>query len=346
MYRIKTSERNNDKATEFETKSLLYLLTKIKGHQKIDLFIIDCFNDVTGVEKDFKKSWDIQSKGVASLTPKTIGAALYTLFANYVSDIDFTHYLLFSPPMKDIYLDDPSLEIFCIGNFKNEKIKKIREGLEDEIIRRNDFDVNNALNLSAIDSFLSRVVFIIDSYQNADYIKSIIEFKNIDHLDDAFLIKIFDEIRVLQSAKKIPNVYNKTVNSIQEAQAFNKAIHRKDIELLVVNRVIGNDLFSANGVPTYFIREVAGLNEEDIIDLIQECQIKLSRTLFNKNNKKAFWILLEKIMIEVTHNPNATIYDIISTINSELRNSVFTLDDKALLYLIALVKEGVHNENT
>lgn len=346
MYRIKTSERNNDKATEFETKSLLYLLTKIKDHQKIDLFIIDCFNDVTGAKRDLKESWDVQSKGVASLSPKTIGVALYTLFANYVSDIDFTHYLLFSPPIKEIYLDDPSLETFDIKNFKKEKIVKIKEGLEDEIVRRNDSDMNNASNLSAIDSFLDRVIFIIDRCQKADYIKSIIEFKNIDHLDDAFLIKIFDEIRVLQSAKKIPNVYNKTVNSIQEAQTFNKTIHRKDIELLVVNRVIGNDLFSANGIPTYFIREVAGLDEEDIIDLIQECQTKLSRTLFNKSNKKTFWILLEKIMIEVTHKPSATIYDILSTINLELRNSVFTLDDKALLYLIALVKEGVYNENT
>ena len=95
MYRIKTSERNNDKATEYETKSLLYLLTKIKGHKKIDIFIIDCFNDVTGAKSDFTESWDVQSKGVASLSPKTIGTALYTLFANYVSDIDFTHYLLF-----------------------------------------------------------------------------------------------------------------------------------------------------------------------------------------------------------------------------------------------------------
>ena len=41
MYKIKTSERTNDKATEFETKSLLYLLTKINGQNNVDLFIID-----------------------------------------------------------------------------------------------------------------------------------------------------------------------------------------------------------------------------------------------------------------------------------------------------------------
>lgn len=77
MYKFKTSEQNNDKATEFETKSLLYLLTKIKGHSGISLFIIDCFNDVTGVAEDYSDSWDIQSKNVASLTPRTVGKALY-----------------------------------------------------------------------------------------------------------------------------------------------------------------------------------------------------------------------------------------------------------------------------
>ena len=29
MYTIKTSERNNDKATEFETKSMLYLMEQV-----------------------------------------------------------------------------------------------------------------------------------------------------------------------------------------------------------------------------------------------------------------------------------------------------------------------------
>lgn len=346
MYRIKTSERNNDKATEYETKSLLYLMTKMKGHNKIDIFIIDCFNDVTGVKENFKESWDVQSKGVSSLSPKTIGVALYTLFANYVSDIDFTHFILLFPPIKEIYLDNSSLETFDISNFKEEKILKIKEGLKNEIARRNDPDVNSSSNLLAIDDFLNKVVFIIDRYQKADYIKSIIAFKNVEHLDNAFLNKIFDEIRVLQSAKKIPNVYNQEVSSIYDATSFNKTIYRKDIELLVVNRVVGNNLFSERGIPTYFIREVIDLDEEDIIDLIQECQAKLSCTLFNKNNKKAFWILLEKIMLEAIHNPSASIYDIISTISSDLRDNVFTLDDKALLYLIALVKEGVHNENT
>ena len=117
MYKFKTSEQNNDKATEFETKSLLYLLTKIKGHSGMSFFIIDCFNDVTGVAEDYSDSWDIQSKNVTSLTPRTVGKALYTLFANYVSDISFGHFILYLPQLKESYVEDVSVETFDISNF-------------------------------------------------------------------------------------------------------------------------------------------------------------------------------------------------------------------------------------
>ena len=56
MYTFKTSERNNDKATEFETKSLLYLMTNAPDSDNVDLFIIDCFNDVTGTSANFSHS--------------------------------------------------------------------------------------------------------------------------------------------------------------------------------------------------------------------------------------------------------------------------------------------------
>lgn len=346
MYRIKTSEKNNDKATEFETKSLLYLLTKIEGYQNIDLFIIDCFNDVTGVENNYQESWDVQSKGVSNLTPRAIGISLYTLFANYVSDIDFTHYLLFAPPIKDDYLNDVSVEYFSISNFKIEKVDNIKAGLKAEIERRNDPDVNTSTKLLLLDEFLNDVIFIIDKYNKSDYIKSIIEFKDIKYIEDNFLIKIFDEIRALQSAKKIPNVYNEEVASIQDSEKFSKTISRRDIELLVINRIIGNDLFAKKGIPIPFIHIVSDMEEEDIIDVVEDCQSKISRTLFNKNNKKAFWIILEKIMIEVTLNPKTSVNEILSKIEPDLRKSVFTLDEISLLYLISLVKEGLNYENS
>lgn len=345
MYRIKTSERNNDKATEYETKSLLYLLTKIKGHRTIDLFIIDCFNDVTGVAEDYKDSWDIQSKNVASLTPRKVGIALYTLFSNYVSDLSFGHYILFLPPLKDSYVNDVTAEVFQIDNFVTGKTKDVKSGLEGEIERRNDADVNTSANLAKIDTFLSEVIFITDRYNKSEYIKSIIKFKNLSNLKDEFLIRIFEEIRAKQAVKKISNVDGVEVSSIQEATALGKNITRKEIELLVVNRVIGNDLFSKNGVPLYFVREISTMDEEDVADLIQECQSQIGKTLFNKNNKKAFWYLLEEIISVIEIDKKQGIRSILSQISTKAKGRVFTMDENALLYLIALVKEGLEHED-
>lgn len=346
MYKFKTSEQNNDKATEFETKSLLYLLTKIKGHSGISLFIIDCFNDVTGIAEDYSDSWDIQSKNVASLTPRTVGKSLYTLFTNYVSDISFGHFILYLPQLKESYVEDVSVETFDISNFKNTKVADVKDGLIAEIERRNDPDVNEPVALSKLDRFLSDVVFVFDRYGKSDYIKSIIEFKNVSNLDDEFLIRIFDEIRAQQATKKIKNVYGQEVASIHETEKLDKNIYRKDIELLVVNRVIGNDLFSSKGIPLYFIYEVQGMDEEDIADLIQEYQTQISRTLFNKNNKRAFWLLLEEVIMTLEKNPSAGIRTILEKMTAQTKNKLFTLDESALLYLIALVKKGLKNENS
>lgn len=105
-------------------------------------------------------------------------------------------------------------------------------------------------------------------------------------------------------------------------------------------------MFSSKGIPLYFIHEVQGMDEEDIADLIQECQTQISRTLFNKNNKRAFWLLLEEVMTTLEKNPSAGIRAIFEKMTAQTKNRLFTLDESALLYLMALVKEGLKNENS
>ena len=346
MYTFKTSERNNDKATEFETKSLLYLMTNAPNSDNVDLFLIDCFNDVTGVSADFNYSWDVQSKGVTSLTPGKIGAALYTLYANYLSDIEFSHYILFIPPVKSEYVASTVNEVFLFADFKEDTGPKVRNGLRKEITKRKDNDVISITSDSSITSFLDSVFFVVDNYGKADYIKRIIQFKSLSKLDDAFLTKIFDEIRSKQSTKKILNINGRSVSSIEEVCNFDKHLQRKELELLVVNRIIGNDLFAARGVPLYFFPEVKEMDPEDIIDLLLDCKAKIGHTLFNKNNKKSFWQFLEQIMQLVTKYPDFDINDIYAQIPAPTKDKVFTLDKISTLYLISVVKEGVKYANS
>lgn len=134
MYQFTTTERNNDKASEYETKSMLYLFGCRQDSKDMDVFIIDCFNDVSGADCDIQRLWDVQSKGVKSLDPRKVGIALITLFQNYISDIAFEHYILFMPKLKEMYLNDENKKYFQIGNFKSQYVDKIKQGLKGEFV--------------------------------------------------------------------------------------------------------------------------------------------------------------------------------------------------------------------
>ena len=59
MYQFTTTERNNEKASEYETKAMLYLFGCRQDSRDMDVFIIDCFNDVSGANRDVNRLWDV-----------------------------------------------------------------------------------------------------------------------------------------------------------------------------------------------------------------------------------------------------------------------------------------------
>lgn len=54
---------------------------------------------------------------------------------------------------------------------------------------------------------------------------------------------------------------------------------------------------------------------------------------------------MEEILICIEENPSIDIRVVLSKISDVVKQSLFTMDDCAILYLIAVVKEGLHNEN-
>ena len=61
-----------------ETKALLYLLCEDGANGNIIGFAIDFFNDVTGMDRNALRLYDIQSKGTDS-GPSALGQELVTL---------------------------------------------------------------------------------------------------------------------------------------------------------------------------------------------------------------------------------------------------------------------------
>jgi hypothetical protein len=115
----------------------------------------------------------------------------------------------------------------------------------------------------------------------------------------------------MQSKLKNTNVESSELNNPTDVLSFRKHITRNQIITLLVNRLVGIELFSNQGIPIDFIPFVVGMDREDTKDLIQSCVAAICRTFFDKNNKVNIWRFLE------------------ATIKVVMKDSTFSVDDIA-----------------
>lgn len=345
MYKFLYTERTNEKATEFETKSLLYLLSMREDSDEIDTFLIDCFNDVTGINRNCNKLWDVQSKGVKSLNPKKIGRALITLFENYISDINFHFYILFFPKISNIYFVDDSQILFGIDNFKQNHIQKIKDGLLEEYINRHQGEKLCVNIETQLKEFIEKVNFVIAEENKNKYIKNIMDLKKAFQKDDEFFDSIFDDIRDKQSALKNVSIHAKEIKDVKEVLNFKKFLRKQDIEMLIVDRIVGTNIFKNRRVPIGFIQFIEGFNQDEIRDVIQQCDSEVSLMLFNNSDKKNFWIFFEKVYYLIKNNMYSDINSIYYKVKNEqiVKNEV--LSEVGTKYFISLIEEGIKDEN-
>ncbi len=92
-YTVKSSEKLRKSGAETETKALLYLMNFRSDSDDIYYFVVDFFNDLTGMNNMATRLWDVQSKGNRNVGPKAIGRELVTLFKNYMSEFTFETYI-------------------------------------------------------------------------------------------------------------------------------------------------------------------------------------------------------------------------------------------------------------
>ena len=91
-YTVRSSEKTRKSGADGETKALLYLMNFRSDSNEIHYFVVDFFNDLTGMDRFSTKLWDLQSKNTKNNSPKAIGKELVTLFKNYLSEFTFSYY--------------------------------------------------------------------------------------------------------------------------------------------------------------------------------------------------------------------------------------------------------------
>ncbi len=137
-YTVKSSERLRKSGSEAETKALLYLMNFRPDSDDIYYFVVDFFNDLTGMDNMASRLWDVQSKGAHHVSPKAIGKELVTLFKNYMSPLTFEAYILFIGSVTGSLRKDSSLTTFGIENVKDAAIEQIKLCIDWEKRRRKD----------------------------------------------------------------------------------------------------------------------------------------------------------------------------------------------------------------
>lgn len=336
-YTFKNTEINNKKATDFETKSLLYLIGRRKDSKEIEYITFDCFNDVSGVNKNSDKIWDIQSKNEKSLNPKKIGKYFYTLFDNYLSSFDFKEFIFFSPILKLNYKKDEKLRIYGIDNFEDKTLVRIKNGLNEEIVRvkgnKKDYKIEQ-------ESFLKRILIVEDNESGNEYVKTVTKFKKTDIKTDAFYKSIFQDLRDIQSSKKNSYIENAIIENIRDVLAFKRHLFSKDIETLIISRIIGVEIFDYKSIPLYFSPLLEKLSVDDKKDIIQECNSNLSRAFFNKNSNRIFWNICEVLISFLEKNDNTDVDDVFNITLEPYKPKLSYLTSITIKYLIAIIIEG------
>lgn len=165
-YTVKSSEKLRHSGAEAETKALLYLMNFRPDSDEIHYFVVDFFNDLTGMDRMSTKLWDLQSKGAHKVSPKQIGKELITLFKNYMSSLDFESYVLFIGSVTGTLRVNSELSTFDINNIKASAIPSIVEGLKEEG-KVKEYINDATLTEENISAFLRKVTFVIDNDQNS-----------------------------------------------------------------------------------------------------------------------------------------------------------------------------------
>lgn len=341
-YVVKSTERTRSGASDNETSSLLYLMNFYRNKDQVHYFVVDLFNDLTGVSKNFDKAYDLQSKKSRS-NSEDIGKELVTLYKNFVSDLYFSDYILFLGSIKNNILAKDGLYEFKYSDFKDEEKIKLKNSLIKEC---NDKTYINSKDIDEkrINNFLDKVSFVINKRSKVEYIKSIVEVKKA-LIDDKVFEDIFNSIKKLQSSKKEEKVEGLILNDIREFIPLKRHITKNDIKQYILNIILNYDWCSRKTIPTCLTDAFGLLTSDQCRDLQDNFLNRMALTLYDANNNKNFWKLFSEIYYIVKDLKIAKPIEIFDKLNADAINKNKHLDKNSILFFICIFIEGILYEN-
>lgn len=340
-YIIQSTEKTKAKGSEFETKALLYLMNFRNDSNEVYYFVVDFFNDLTGLDRFSNKTWDLQSKAAKNNYQADIGKELVTLFKNYSSEFHFDVYILFLGGVADSIRIDNTKNIFGFDNISLNAQGKIKNALIKECKTKTYID-NSKITDDNITTFLNQVVFVIDDKEKSEYVKSIVKVNPLIIPPKTVLEQIFNQIRDAQSAKKNNNqVEGVTINAKEDFIYYNRHMTTQEIKMMVLNRLINNNLMQ-KGITQSFISIYQKFPETERKDMLEDCQLNVAKTLFDKNNSENFWSLFNNIYEVLTTNKALSVDTAYKLLDINILDKLGFLDMLSVMYFMAVIKDGIY----
>lgn len=343
-YTVSSSERTRGVGAEYETKALLYLMNFRDDSDDIHYFVVDFFNDLTGMDRFADDLWDVQSKGAKNNSPAAIGKELVTLFKNFLSDLKFKHLILFLGGVSSTVRVNESLDIFDISNIKATSLVKLKDGLKEEAISKTYIDISKVTDEN-IDEFLTKVLFVVDNKKPREYVKAIIKNHPAIIPEERILDAIFNEIRNAQSELKNTSVEGVVIQTSDEVLQYCRHLTNSEIKLMTLNRIINRNPVEKNSIPPSFLPICSSWVPEKQRDMLDQCVQTLCKALFNKNAASEFWALFENIYVLIVERPDDNVQSIYQALDADKRNASPDFDAVSLKYFISIVKDGIQNDH-
>lgn len=99
-YKVQSSEKLRKIGADFETKAMLYLLNFRQDSSEINYFIVDFFNDITGMDRMGRKLWDVQSKAPKAEVQKRLGENWLPCIKTMLAVFNFLNTSFFLEPFQ------------------------------------------------------------------------------------------------------------------------------------------------------------------------------------------------------------------------------------------------------
>lgn len=320
---------------------MLHLICYDDSKDDITCFAIDFFNDVTGMDGNAFRLYDVQSKG-SDASAKALGEDLVTLYKNYVSDFKgfFVKQILFVRRVTGAVFEDTELSEFRYKDMKEEARRAVRSALV-ETCKAKTYIADSAIDDEEIDSFLQSVLFVVSKPDCEDYIRPLIKDSVKLGARDSDLRAIFNEVRKKQvGIKSNSKVEGIELSHPDEVFKYNRVLKRSDIILLAIARIINTNPLT-QGVPRPFLPIYNGIEPDEADGFLEDCQNDLAKQMCSVNESAAFWRLLAEIVTVIHSNPDADIGSIYHSIKPDVLEGCSQLNAMSHQYFIAIVKEGL-----